>query len=84
MNIDNQINFSGVLDQDMDEATRSVVEGLVYRLESFRVALVNQLRSQPTVFAVNPDTDPEAVAGAKAGDLAFWTDSDGNDQFRIL
>lgn len=82
MNISNEIGFDGVLDSDVSAEQK--IELLVRTLETYKLNLANQLRSQPTIFNADPDNDPNAVSGSKTGDVAFWTDSAGVDHYRIL
>ena len=79
MNISDTIGFlggHGTTDQRLD--------ALVSQLELYRNNLVNQLRIQPTVFHADPSKDTDVVAGAKTGDVAFWTDDAGVQHFKIL
>ena len=80
MNIQDDIGFDGMRSEDMPEWA---VE-LIGRLESMRQNIMDQLAAQPTVFNVNPDEDPDAVSGNKPGDIAFWIDDTGTQNYRIL
>lgn len=84
MNYRAQIGFEGVADEIKDPDLRAAMNMLVSRLEAHRMDLTSQLRKEPTVFYADPDNNPGAVEGAKAGDVAVWRDDTGTDRFRVL
>ena len=86
MNIADLISFNDVINEDMDEKTRSMISELVNRLENFRCQVIDQLRAQPDVYFADPSTadGATAVQGAKQGDIAVWRGADGMDHWMIL
>lgn len=83
-NLANLVGFDGLRDMKVSEELTPIITELTRRLEAFRNDLIHQLRSEPTVFWANPDTEPEKIAGSKAGDIAVWVDNTGISQIRVL
>lgn len=82
MQISDRIRVSdlklAVASSDMKESDKQLVSQLLARIDMFIQDLIQQLKSQPTIFTVNPATNPEAVEGAKAGDIAVFTNEYGD------
>lgn len=85
MDIANNLNLDGVLARtDLPDELRPLVEDLVSRLQSRLTNLIVQLNAHPTVYYADPVANPNAVVGAKAGDVAVWIDNTGTSQFQVL
>jgi hypothetical protein len=63
---------------DIKENDKQVMFLFIERVDMFIQDLVSQLKAQPQIFTVNPDLYPEAVEGAKAGDIAVFENQYGD------
>lgn len=69
---------SAISNSNMEKDHRDVLLTMVGRIDMFIQDLIQQLKSQPTIFTVNPSTNPEAVEGAKSGDIAVFENQYGD------
>lgn len=59
------------------ESLRKAMIAMMNRFDLAYQDLVIQLRSQVTIYPVDPNTSTSAVEGAKSGDLAVFINNDG-------
>ena len=80
--VSSTVTFSDLKDWQIPAELRPLIEELVRRLDVQVGQVVGDLRAEPTLFPVDPfDIDnAAAIEGAKPGDVAVWTDSDGDTQ----
>ena len=80
MDVSSTILFSDMKERkDIPEEMRPVIEELTRRLDMFVGEILSDLKNSPTIFTVDPSSDNNAgiVEGAKAGDIAVFTDDVG-------
>jgi len=78
MNVSDLVRVSDlvpmVLSSNMPQREKSILALMLGRVDKLAVDLIVQLKAEPTIFTVDPDTETEDVEGAKAGDIAIYDD----------
>jgi len=67
-----------VAKSDLSESDKEFLTEILNRFNMLVQDLILQLKSQPTIFTVNPYTNPEKVEGAKSGDIAVYKNDKGD------
>jgi len=90
VNVADLVGFDGILNQvnSLPEMVSKrdlvpIFQELISRMELFKRGVISQLAATPTIFYANPTLEPDLVAGAKLGDVAFFRVG-GVDQYQIL
>lgn len=82
MEISDRIRVSdlraAINESDMKNEHKEVLVTMIGRIDMFIQDLISQLKSQPTIYTVNPSTNPQAVKGAKTGDIAVFENQYGD------
>jgi hypothetical protein len=69
---------AAVSSSNMERENQDILLMLLGRVDMFIQDLILQLKNQPTIYTVNPATDPDAVEGAKTGDIAVFENQYGD------
>lgn len=69
---------SAISSSNMAAEHQLILLTMVGRIDMFIQDLISQLKSQPTIFTVDPGKYPEAVQGAKTGDIAVFENQYGD------
>ena len=82
MQISDRIRVSdlrvSISESNMENDHKDVLLTMIDRIDMFIQDLISQLKSQPQIFTVDPSVYPDAVRGAKTGDIAVFENQYGD------